>query len=90
MKTRVAESHRILADLGLTPDWLRFPAAIAYSQLPQSTIYELINAGELHSFVIKSHPKASRGVRFVSKTSIDRFLARKAAEAGINEQEVVA
>jgi hypothetical protein len=68
----------------LSPEWLRMPAAEAYSQLKKSRLYELIESEELKSFLLKPNKYARRGVRMISRSSIDAYLDRKAKESGVN------
>jgi predicted DNA-binding transcriptional regulator AlpA len=71
-------------DFAFSSDWLRIPRAVEYSGLPKSTIYQLLSDGELVSFSMQLRKGAKRGVRFVSRKSIDRFLNRKAEEDGVH------
>jgi hypothetical protein len=65
----------------LIPEWLRVHDALAYTRFGKSHFAELLSANEIKSFVLKQHRNALRGIRLVSRSSIDSFLARKAAEA---------
>ena len=58
----------------LNPRWLRIPAAVKYSGLSRSRLYELLAQGRIKSICLKSHNNALRGVRLVDKESIDLFM----------------
>ena len=58
----------------LNPRWLRIPAAVKYSGLSRSRLYELLAQGRIKSICLKSHNNALRGVRLVDKESIDLFI----------------
>ena len=58
----------------LNARWLRIPAAVKYSGLSRSRLYELLAQGRIKSICLKSHNNALRGVRLVDKESIDLFI----------------
>jgi hypothetical protein len=58
----------------LNPRWLRIPAAVKYSGLSRSRLYELLAQGRIKSICLKSHNNALRGVRLADKESIDLFM----------------
>ena len=58
----------------LNPRWLRIPAAVKYSGLSRSRLYELLAQGRIKSICLESHNNALRGVRLVDKESIDLFM----------------
>jgi len=58
----------------LNPRWLRIPAAVKYSGLSRSRLYELISEGKIRSICVKSHKGAERGVRLLDRESIDKFM----------------
>jgi hypothetical protein len=58
----------------LNPRWLRIPAAVKYSGLSRSRLYELISEGKIRSICVKSHKGAERGVRLLDRESIDSFM----------------
>ena len=58
----------------LNPRWLRIPAAVKYSGLSRSRLYELLAQGRVKSICLKSHNNAVRGLRLVDKESIDLFM----------------
>jgi len=62
----------------LNPRWLRIPAAVKYSGLSRSRLYELLSERKIRSICLKSHKGAERGVRLVDREldreSIDTFM----------------
>ena len=58
----------------LNPRWLRIPAAVKYSGLSRSRLYELISEGKIRSICLKSNKGAERGVRLLDRESIDSFM----------------
>jgi hypothetical protein len=58
----------------LNPRWLRIPAAVKYSGLSRSRLYELISEGKIQSICLKSNKRAERGVRLLDRESIDSFM----------------
>jgi hypothetical protein len=58
----------------LNPRWLRIPAAVKYSGLSRSRLYELLSEGKIRSICVKSHKGAERGVRLLDRESIDAFM----------------
>ena len=58
----------------LHPRWLRIPAAVKYSGLSRSRLYELLSEGKIRSICLKSHKTAERGVRLLDRESIDSFM----------------
>jgi hypothetical protein len=58
----------------LNPRWLRIPAAVKYSGLSRSRLYELISDGKIRSICLKSNKRAERGVRLLDRESIDSFM----------------
>jgi hypothetical protein len=58
----------------LNPRWLRIPAAVRYSGLSRSRLYELISNGKIRSICVKFHKGAERGVRLLDRESIDNFM----------------
>jgi hypothetical protein len=71
-------------DFLLSSDWMRVPRAVEYSGLPTSTLYEIMAdpANEIVTFTMQLQKNRKRGVRFIHRVSLDRFLDRKAREAG--------
>ena len=57
----------------LKPEWVKLPAAVAYSGIGRSSLYELIAENKLRSAVIRKSGN-SRGMRVVSVASIDAYL----------------
>jgi hypothetical protein len=58
----------------LNPRWLRIPAAVKYSGLSRSRLYELLSEGRIKSVCVKSHRGAERGVRLLDRESVDAFM----------------
>src|SRR5271166_6248261 len=58
----------------LNPRWLRIPAAVKYSGLSRSKLYELLSEGRIESICVKSHKGAERGVRLLDRESVDSFM----------------
>ena len=56
----------------ITPRWLKVPAAVAYSGISRSVIYELLNARK-----IKSHRIGA--ARVIDRESLDAFIAGQPA-----------
>jgi predicted DNA-binding transcriptional regulator AlpA len=67
----------------LVPRWLRIPAAVKYSGLCRSHLYELIAKRKIKSICLKSHKLNTRGVRLIDRESIDQLML----EAQIKEGE---
>jgi len=65
----------------LAPKWLRIPAAVKYSGISRSRLYELMAEGQIKSVCVRSKGNI-RGVRLLSAESIDNFL-ESFAEEGI-------
>jgi Helix-turn-helix domain len=61
----------------LNPRWLRIPAAVKYSGLSRSRLYELLSEGTIRSICVKSQKWARRGVRLIDRESIDLFMERQ-------------
>ena len=58
----------------LNPRWLRIPAAVKYSGLSRSRLYELLSERKIRSICVKSYKGAERGVRLLDRESIDTFM----------------
>ena len=58
----------------LNPRWLRIPAAVKYSGLSRSRLYELISEKRIKSICVKARKGAARGVRLLDRESIDSFM----------------
>ena len=65
----------------LNPRWLRIPAAVKYSGLSRSRLYELLPEAKIRSVCLKSHKGAGRGVRLLDRESIDTFMLALQIEA---------
>jgi len=78
------------APVTLNPRWLRIPAAVKYSGLSRSRLYELLSEGSIRSICVKSQKWAQRGVRLIDRESIDLFMERQesavtdALQKGVN------
>lgn len=55
------------------PRWLRVSAAVKYSGISRSLLYELLQSGKIESRVLRKRG-ALRGIRLVSVASIDTFI----------------
>jgi hypothetical protein len=64
----------------LNPRWLRIPAAVKYSGLSRSKLYELLSEGRVKSICLKAHKGAERGIRLLDRESIDSFMLSSQAE----------
>ena len=51
-----------------------YPAAVKYSGLSRSRLYELLSERKIRSICLKSHKGAERGVRLLDRESIDTFM----------------
>src|ERR1700733_2573010 len=72
----------------LNPRWLRIPAAVKYSGLSRSRLYELLSEGKIRSICVKSHKGAERGVRLLDREAIDTFmLAFQTERGGVTRNE---
>ncbi len=54
------------------PRWLRMPAAVAYSGISRSAIYELLGAGKIQSHRIGAS-------RVIDRESLDAFITSQPA-----------
>jgi hypothetical protein len=61
----------------LKPEFVRIPAAVRYSGISRTTIYELINEGRLKSTVLRRRGNV-RGIRLISLESLDAILRGEA------------
>jgi hypothetical protein len=77
MLTREIQLDTHSGPVTLNPRWLRIPAAVKYSGLSRSTLYELLSEGRLRSISVKSRKGALRGVRLIDRESIDLFMERQ-------------
>ena len=78
------------SEFQLTSDWLRIERASEYSQLPRTTLYEILDDPKsgLVSFSLKLRKGQKRGIRFILRQSLDRYLDRRAAEQGAHRSSV--
>ena len=58
----------------LNPRWLRIPAAVKYSGLSRSKLYELLSEKRIKSICVKARKGGARGVRLLDRESIDSFM----------------
>jgi hypothetical protein len=71
-------------------NWLKVKDVLANYPLKLTKLYELINQRKIKSFVLKDHPSAIRGMRLVSRESLDLFFEMSAAQSEAEEQKPVA
>ena len=64
----------------LNPRWLRIPAAVKYSGLSRSKLYELLSERRVKSICLKTHKGAERGISLLDRESIDSFMLSSQAE----------
>jgi hypothetical protein len=74
MLTREIQLATQSGPVTLNPRWLRIPAAVKYSGLSRSMLYELLSAGKIRSISVKSQKWSQRGVRLIDRESIDLFM----------------
>ena len=79
--SKLASTQLQPALAALNPVWLRLPQAERYSGLRKSRLYELIAEGEIRSYCLKSRKDSLRGIRLISRESIDDYLNKKAGKA---------
>jgi predicted DNA-binding transcriptional regulator AlpA len=77
MLTREIQLDTDSGPVTLTPRWLRIPAAVKYSGLSRSRLYELLSEGKIRSICVKSQKWAQRGIRLIDRESIDLFMKRQ-------------
>ena len=58
----------------IVPRWLKIPAAVTYSGICRSRIYDLLNAGKVKSHLIGT-------ARLVDRESLDAFISSQPATA---------
>lgn len=68
----------------LVPRWLRVPAAVKYSGLCRSHLYELMAKRKIRSICLKSHKDNVRGVRLIDRESIDQLML-EAVTTGVGD-----
>jgi hypothetical protein len=56
------------------PDWLRITAAMAYSGLGRSMIYNLMDNKRISSILIKTDKRNVKGIRLISRASLDALM----------------
>jgi hypothetical protein len=71
-------------------DWFRIPRACQYTQLPQSTLYEVIDDPEnrIITFSLRLAKKQKRGIRYIWRPSLDAFLNRRAIADGVDPEVI--
>jgi hypothetical protein len=74
MLTREIQVDTHSGPVMLSPRWLRIPAAVKYSGLSRSRLYELLSEGRIRSICVKSQKGAQRGIRLIDRESIDLFM----------------
>ncbi len=76
MEQTIADIHEeIRTAPAVEPHWLKIPAAVRYSSVSRSKIYQLIDEGEIQSVCLRNKNK-TRGTRLISRPSLDSCLAR--------------
>ena len=77
-------------DFQLSSEWFRIPRACEYTQLPQSTIYEIIDnpANQIVTFSLKLRKTQKRGIRYIWRPSLDAYLNRQALAEGVNPEAI--
>ena len=78
MLTREIQLDTHSGPVTLNPRWLRIPAAVKYSGLSRSRLYELLSEGRIRFICVKSQKWAQRGVRLINRESIDAFMEDQA------------
>jgi Helix-turn-helix domain len=63
----LAEANSAAARQPITPRWLKIPAAVAYTGISRSVLYELMNAGKIRSHLIGA-------ARVLDRESLDCFI----------------
>jgi hypothetical protein len=66
------------------PEWLRLPAAMAYSGFSRGFLYRLLYSNEIRSIVIKTDKTNIKGIRLISRASLDKYIIDHCEEP--NEQ----
>jgi hypothetical protein len=76
----------------LSSEWFRIPRACEYTQLPQSTLYEIIDnpKNEIISFSLKIRKGQKRGIRYIWRPSLDAYLNRQAIAEGVSPEAIAA
>ena len=77
-------------DFQLSSEWFRTERACEYTQLPQSTLYEIISdpKNEIITFSLKLRKKQKRGIRYVWRPSLDAYLNRQAIKNGVSPEAI--
>jgi|SRR5271165_6883864 hypothetical protein len=77
-------------DFQLSSEWFRIPRACEYTQLPQSTIYQIIDDpdNQIVTFTLKLRKGQRRGIRFIWRPSLDAYLNRQAVQAGVDPEAI--
>jgi hypothetical protein len=78
MLTREIQLDTHSGPVTLNPRWLRIPAAVKYSGLSRSKLYEVLSEGRIRSICVKSQKGSQRGVRVIDRESIDAFMEGQA------------
>lgn len=69
------------------PEWLRVKDAVAIYRIGRTTVFSLIRSGVIRSVSLKNKGNI-RGIRLISRTSFDEYLAGLAVTAGGLSEEV--
>lgn len=66
--------------------WGRIWDAVHLSGINKTTLYELLNSGEVESFIFKHRPDATTGSRLINLESLNAYLDRRAEQAKAEAQ----
>jgi hypothetical protein len=64
--------------MALTPRWLTLKIATGYANLSRSSLYCLIDRGDIKAAWVSVHGTGARGKRLVDRESLDQYLATSA------------
>jgi len=67
--------------MALTPRWLTLKLAVSYANLSRSSLYCLIDRGDIKAAWVSVRGTGVRGKRLVDRESLDRYLATSAEAA---------
>jgi excisionase family DNA binding protein len=75
METVTEIRREVRSARAVKPHWLTIPAAVHYSSVSRSKIYEKIESGEIRSVCLRE-PDSMRGTRLINKASLDAYLSK--------------
>jgi hypothetical protein len=64
--------------MALIPRWLTLKLAVDYSNLSRSSLYCLIDRGDIRAAWVSVHGTGARGKRLIDRQSLDQYLATSA------------